>query len=91
VEVVATTLRAAGHDDRLAGSYPFLTMCSVLTAGWLLERQSRAAIGDTPFPRTKRAAAGYFLSVVVPEALGLAAGAETGAKLLYSVEAEDLA
>jgi alkylation response protein AidB-like acyl-CoA dehydrogenase len=91
VEVVATTLRAAGHDDRLAGSYPFLTMCSVLIAGWLLERQSRAAAGDTPFSRTKRAAAGYFLAVVVPEALGLAAGAEAGAKLLYSVEAEALA
>jgi alkylation response protein AidB-like acyl-CoA dehydrogenase len=91
VEVVATTLRAASHDDRLAGSYPFLTMCSVLTAGWLLERQARAAMGGTPFLRTKRAAAGYFLSVVVPEALGLAAGAEAGAELLYAVEAEALA
>lgn len=91
VEVVATTLRAAEQDDRLAGSYPFLTMCSVLTAGWLLERQARAASGDTPFLRSKRAAAGYFLAVVVPEALGLAAGAEAGAKLLYSVEAEALA
>jgi alkylation response protein AidB-like acyl-CoA dehydrogenase len=91
VEVAAATLRAAGHDDRLAGSYPFLTMCSVLTAGWLLERQARAALGDTPFAQAKRAAAGYFQTVVVPEALGLAAGAEVGAELLYSVPTEALA
>jgi alkylation response protein AidB-like acyl-CoA dehydrogenase len=91
VEVAAATLRNAGPDDRLAGSYPFLTMCSVLTAGWLMERQARAALGDTPFALAKRAAAGYFLSVIVPEALGLAAGAEAGAELLYSVPAEALA
>ena len=91
VEVTAATLRNAGHDDKLAGSYPFLTMCSVLTAGWLLERQSRAALGEAPFAMAKRAAAGYFLSVIVPEALGLAAGAEAGAELLYSVPAEALA
>jgi len=91
VEVVASTLRAASHDDRLAGSYPFLTMCAVLSAGWLLERQARAAHGDTSFAQVKRAAAGYFMDVVVPEALGLAAGAEAGAALLYSVPTEALA
>jgi alkylation response protein AidB-like acyl-CoA dehydrogenase len=91
VEIAAATLRAADHDDRLAGSYPFLTMTSVLAAGWLLERQTRAAIGNTPFEQVKRAVSGYFLDVVVPEALGLAAGAEAGAKLLYSVPAEALA
>jgi 3-(methylthio)propanoyl-CoA dehydrogenase len=91
VEVVAATLRSAGHDDRLAGSYPFLTMCAVLTAGWLLDRQSKAASGSSPFEQAKRAAAGYFLSVIVPEALGLAAGAEEGAKLLYAVPVEALA
>ena len=63
----------------------------MLTAGWLLERQARAAAGNTPFEQVKRAAAGYFLSVVVPEALGLGAGAEAGAELLYSVPAEALA
>jgi hypothetical protein len=91
VEIAAATLRAADHDDRLAGSYPFLTMCAVLTAGWLLERQARAALGETSFEKAKRAAAGYFLSVLVPEALGLAAGAEAGADLLYSVPTEALA
>jgi hypothetical protein len=91
VEVTAATLRTAGHDDRLAGSYPFLTMCSVLTAGWLMERQSLAAVGNTPFALAKRAAASYYLSVIVPEALGLAAGAKGGADLLYSVPVEALA
>ncbi|WP_294172025.1 acyl-CoA dehydrogenase [uncultured Sphingomonas sp.] len=91
VEIAAATLRVAGHDDRLAGSYPFMTMCAVLTAGWLMERQARAATGNTPFEQAKRAAANYFHSVIVPEALGLAAGAEAGAELLYAVPAEALA
>ena len=91
VEVAAATLRNANHDDRLAGSYPFLTMTAVLTAAWLMERQARAASGDTPFEKAKRAATSYFQSVIVPEALGLAAGAEAGAELLYSVPVEALA
>ena len=90
LEVAAATLRAASTDDRLAGSYPFLTMCAVLTAGWLLERQARAATGESPFELVKRAATDYFQSVIVPEALGLAAGAEAGARLLYSIPAEAL-
>ena len=90
VEIVATTFRQAPGDDRLAGSYPFLTMCAVLVAGWLLERQSHI-IGDSQFHATKRAAAFYFNSVIVPEAIGMAAGAEAGSALLYAVSAEALA
>jgi alkylation response protein AidB-like acyl-CoA dehydrogenase len=90
VEVVAATYRQAPPDERLAGSYPYLTMCSVLVAGWLLERQARVP-GDSEFHAAKRAAADYFLGVVVPEALGLAAGAECGAAMLYAVPAEALA
>ena len=48
-------------------------------------------MGDTSFEQAKRAASAYFLSVIVPEALGLAAGAEAGAGLLYSVPTEALA
>jgi alkylation response protein AidB-like acyl-CoA dehydrogenase len=90
VEVAATSYRQAGPDDRLAGSYPFLTMCSVLVAGWLLERQARI-VGTSELHAAKRATADYFNKVVVPEALGLAAGAEAGAALLFSVPAEILA
>ena len=90
VEIAAETLRAAAADDRLAGSYPFLTMCAVLTAGWLLERQARAASGDTPFHLVKRTVASYFTAVLVPEAIGLAAAAEAGSALLYAVPAEAL-
>ncbi|MBA3668320.1 MAG: acyl-CoA dehydrogenase, partial [Sphingomonas sp.] len=86
VEVAAVSLREAAPDDRLAGSYPFLTMTSAMVAGWLMERLSLAAAADE---RTKAAAA-FFLSAVVPEALGLAAGAEQGAALLYAVPAEAL-
>ena len=84
-------LSEASVNDRLAGSYPFLTMVATLTCGWLMERQSLAANGSEPFHLVKRTAADYFLSVIVPEALGLAAGAEAGAKLLYAVPAEALA
>jgi alkylation response protein AidB-like acyl-CoA dehydrogenase len=87
VEVAAASLRSAAPDDRLAGSYAFLTMCSVMVAGWLVERLARAPDANA----RDRAAAEYFLAVVVPEALGLAAGAESGAALLYAVPAEALA
>ena len=87
VEVAAASLREAAPDDRLAGSYPFLTMCSVMVAGWLVERMARSPESE---PRT-RAAADYFLATIVPEALGLGAAAEAGAALLYAVPAEELA
>ena len=87
VEVAAATLRDAAPDDRLAGSYPFLTMCSVMVAGWLVERTARSEGADD----RARAAADYFLAAVVPEALGLGAAAEEGAAILYRVPAEALA
>jgi hypothetical protein len=62
-------------------------MCSVMVAGWLVERMSRSEGADG---RT-RAAAEYFLATVVPEALGLGAAAESGAAMLYAVPAEALA
>jgi 3-(methylthio)propanoyl-CoA dehydrogenase len=85
VEVAAQSLRDMGSEDRQAGSYPFLTMCAVLVAGWLVER---VALTDED-PRT-RAAVTYFMTALVPEASGLAAAAEAGAAMLYSVPAEAL-
>ena len=87
VEVAAASLRDAAPDDRLAGSYPFLTMTSVMVAGWLVERMARSEQADE---RTK-AAAGFFLMTIVPEALGLGAAAEAGAAALYAIPAEALA
>ena len=93
VEVLAATLRSAEPDDRLAGSYPFTTMCSVMVAGWLLERIASALrpLQDDAFARSRLAAIDYFLSAVVPEALGLAAAAGAGAEQLFRVPAEALA
>ena len=87
VEVVAATYRDAPPADRQAGSYAFLTMCAVMVGGWLIERLARTDEADA---RT-RASADYFLSAVVPEAIGLAAAAEIGAEPLYAVSAEALA
>ena len=87
VEVAAASLRAMSGDDRMAGSYPFLTMCSVMVAGWLIERLAASPDADD---RT-RVASGFFLTSVVPEALGLGAAAEGGAAQLFAVPAEALA
>lgn len=88
---VAERLAGASDDDRLAGSYPFLTMLSVAVCGWLM-KLSLGALGEeeTPFAKAKRAACRYYLDQAVPEALGLAAQATAGAELLYSIDAETL-
>ena len=91
VEILAATMRASSPEDRLAGSYPFLTMTAVLVAGWLQERLSRVSTGDAAFEQRTRAAADYFIATIVPEALGLASAARNGAAILYSTPAEALA
>jgi len=93
VEVLVTTARNSQSDDRLVASYPLMTMTAVLTAGWLMERLGQAidaGEGDAG-NAGRRTAIEYFLSVIVPEALGLGAGAEATAELLYHAPAEELA
>jgi alkylation response protein AidB-like acyl-CoA dehydrogenase len=98
--LVAACRRAAerfegmGPDDRMAGSYPFLTMLSVAVSGWLMRRSLTALEGadvSPVFAALKRAACRYYLDQAVPEALGLEAQAMAGAALLYSVSDEALA
>ena len=89
VEGVAQRLSGMAMEDRLAGSYPFLTLLSTLVCGWLMQRQlaaveSGAIAEDRHFAAVKRAACAYYLEHVVPEASGLAAQATAGAALLYS-------
>ena len=93
VDRVAGWMRGneATAEDRLAGSYPFLTMLSVLTCGWLMARQAKAASDDTPFARMKRASAAFYLERIVPEALGLESGATAGASGLYDIDEAVLA
>jgi alkylation response protein AidB-like acyl-CoA dehydrogenase len=91
---VAGWLHEAGPDDRLAGSYPFLTMVSTAAAGWLMAR-SLSALGDggaSPlFAAMKEASCRFYLERIVPEALGLESAATGGAALLYSVPEEAFA
>jgi alkylation response protein AidB-like acyl-CoA dehydrogenase len=87
-EGAAERLAAMGPDDRLAGSYPFLTMLSALVCGWLMKRQLAALdspeiAGNRRFATLKRSACLYYLEQVVPEAAGLAAQAVAGAAFLY--------
>ena len=87
-EGAAERLIGMAADDRLAGSYPFLTLLSTLVCGWLMKRQLDALespeIADNRrFVATKRAACLYYLDHVVPEATGLAAQATAGAGLFY--------
>jgi alkylation response protein AidB-like acyl-CoA dehydrogenase len=91
-ERAAARLAGAGADDRLAASYPFLTMLSVAACGWLMKRQSAALAEesglDPGFAALKRAAISFYLEQIVPEALGLEAAATAPADLLYSVPEE---
>ena len=85
IEKIVAGYVDAPIDDRLAGSYPLLTMLAVATAGGLMARQLRAAgDGNSDFLAMKRTAARYFLDVIVAEAAGLTAAATAGANLLYS-------
>ena len=92
VEEVAHWMLQASTDDRLAGSYPLLTMTAVLTAGSLMKKQGEVAArmlaageGDPAFLHMKVAASDYFTRVIVAEALGLKASALNGAALLYEL------
>ena len=88
-EAVAAHLASASADDRMAASYPFLTMLSVAVSGWLMALQLRAAEaadGDSAFLAMKRAAARFYLDQVVPEASGVKAAAMAPADILYGVE-----
>ncbi len=83
----------ANVDDRLAASTPYLTMVSVMTCGWLMERQGAVAAsmlgngeGDSTFLADKAASAGWYLSHIVPEAVGLEASVRAGARYLYGGE-----
>jgi alkylation response protein AidB-like acyl-CoA dehydrogenase len=90
-DAIGHSLATAEADDKLAASYPFLTMLSVATCGWLMERQGRAATGDDAFAAMKRAAVAFYIDQIVPEALGLKAAATASAKVLYSIPAEAFA
>ncbi len=98
VAAVGAWMLDASVDDRLAGSAPFLTMVSVATAGWLMERQALVAraridegLGDPTLFKTKRAVARYFLQTIVTEALAHQRAATAGAAALYSLSADELA
>jgi alkylation response protein AidB-like acyl-CoA dehydrogenase len=93
-ETAMRSLLAADPDDRLAASYPFLTMLSVATSGWLMARQLAALdshAGDPAFAAMKRAAARFFLDQIVPEARGLLAAATAPADILYAMDEDAFA
>ncbi|WP_375270614.1 acyl-CoA dehydrogenase [Sphingomonas sp.] len=83
-ESVGRRLQTADADDRQAASYPFLTMLSVATCGWLLERQARVGGADA----VKQASVAFYLDQIVPEAMGLEAAANAPATQLYALAAD---
>lgn len=87
----------AAIDDRLAASAPYLTMVSTLVSGWLMERQGCIAAdllarsdGDSAFLSHKQSAAGWYLTHIVPEAIGLAPSVRAGARHLHNTSGEGL-
>ena len=94
IETIHEGMPGRSADDRLAASYPFLTMLSVAAAGWLMARQGcvlEGFAGGPAFGALKRASTRFYLDQVVPEALGLASAAAAPADILYSLDAEALA
>jgi hypothetical protein len=88
---IGRSLLTRDTDDRLAASYPFLTMLATAVCGWLMERQGRIAAtseGDPAFLAMKTAAARFYVEQIVPEAMGLKAAAMAKADVLYSVGPE---
>ena len=83
-EGIGRRLQTADADDRQAASYPFLTMLSVATCGWLLEQQARSDGADA----VKRASVAFYLDQIVPEAMGLEAAANAPASQLYTLAAD---
>jgi 3-(methylthio)propanoyl-CoA dehydrogenase len=86
---IGRDLAQASHDDRLAASYPFLTMLATAVCGWLLERQARET-GDDVFGHVKRTVALFYGEQMVPEAAGLAAAARASAAILYAIDPQAL-
>ncbi len=85
----------ASIDDRLAGSYPFMTMLATATCGMLMKKQQRIAEaelagGNDPFLKAKLVTTRYYLDHLVPEAIGLKAAAMDGADILYRLDSEEL-
>ena len=93
-ETAAAHLSTADGDDRMAGSYPFLTMLSVAVCGWLMALQLKAAEesdAEPDFLAMKRSACRFYLDQLVPEARGLMVAAVAPAEILYSVSEEAFA
>jgi 3-(methylthio)propanoyl-CoA dehydrogenase len=96
-EIAEWMIATNNVDDRLAGSYAFTTMMSVVTAGWLMAKQLGAAQAgleadaNDAFLKAKIVACRYYLEIMVPEALALKTSAMAGAELLYALNAEELA
>ncbi|WP_295494777.1 acyl-CoA dehydrogenase [Sphingorhabdus sp. EL138] len=94
---VTEYMLGADVDDRLAGSYAYTNMMAVVTSGWLMLKQLRAAQADiangdsSAFLRSKVAACRYYLDIMVPEAFAFKGTAMAGAALLYALDAEELA
>ena len=83
-------LERAPIADRLAGSYPYLTMLSVATCGWLMAQQHQTAqtmldttgndgeTGNPDFLQAKIASTQFYCQQILPEATGLAAAVVAG-------------
>jgi len=72
-------------------------MVSVMTCGWLMERQRTAATEliangqvSPSFLKAKIATVNWYLAHIVPEATGLAVSVSEGGKGLYDLNTEEL-
>ncbi len=101
--LAATTewIMANGLGDplqALAGATPYLKMFGIVTGGWLMARQARAAradieagLGEKERLAAKVTTARYYGEQVLPTAAGLVASIQGGAEVLFAADADALA
>ncbi|PKP96716.1 MAG: acyl-CoA dehydrogenase, partial [Alphaproteobacteria bacterium HGW-Alphaproteobacteria-13] len=89
---VTDWMEQASVPDRLAGSYPYLTMLATATCGWLMAVENKAARtaldegdGDRAYMEAKLASTRFYLQQIVPAATGLAPSALAGDAALAPV------
>jgi hypothetical protein len=75
----------ADPNNALAGATPYLRMCGIVTAGWLLARSAQAAQrlldageGDADFLTQKLVTAKFYAEQLLPQAAGLASAVTAG-------------
>jgi hypothetical protein len=92
---LGSKLVSGEYNDALAGATPYLRMFGQVVGGWLMARAALAAssgVGaDRPFMDAKLATTRFYITQLLPQALGLLPAVTAGAGPLFEIDPETLA